>query len=80
VKTFVSIASLIGLLFLTASGPAHRQQCAEETKLVVLAPGQADAELKRYKQNGWALVEIMTGSPISRTDKLRGYLLKRPKQ
>jgi len=33
--------------------------------------------LKMYKEHGRVLEGIMTGTPISPTDQLRGYLLKR---
>ena len=39
---------LAGTLFVAACSTAHYQASTKETKIVVLAPAQADAELKKY--------------------------------
>lgn len=73
----VSIASMVSVLLLAAGSTPHPQARTKETKLLVVAPSQADAVLKKYKEQGWVLAGIMTGSPVSPTGQQCGYLLKR---
>jgi hypothetical protein len=68
---------MVSVLLLAACGTPYGQPRNVETKILVLAPSQADAALKKYKEQGWIFVGIMTGSPISPTGQLCGYLLKR---
>jgi hypothetical protein len=71
------MASMIGVLLLTPFSTPHPWARTKETKLLVLAPTQADAVLEKYKEQGWVFAGIMTGSPASPTGQQCGYLLKR---
>jgi hypothetical protein len=53
---------------------------AKGTRIVILAPDQAEAELKKHADDGWTCVGAITGTPVSPMDKLRGYMLVRQKQ
>ncbi|HEY1787258.1 MAG TPA: hypothetical protein VGJ73_03840 [Verrucomicrobiae bacterium] len=75
----VAFVFLAGELFLAGCSTKSHQASANETKISFLAPTHADAELKKYAENGWVLVGVVTGTPVSPTGELCGYLLKRPK-
>jgi outer membrane biogenesis lipoprotein LolB len=79
-KKSVVFAFMFSALLLTACSTAHHQSTAWETKTVLLTPSQADTELKKYAEDGWTCVGVITGSPVSPTGELRGYMLKRPKE
>jgi outer membrane biogenesis lipoprotein LolB len=76
-KKSVALAFLASTLFLVACSTTHHQTTTKETKIVILAPDQADAELKKYAQDGWTCVGVITGTPVSPMDKQRGYMLER---
>jgi len=73
----VSVTLMVSVLLLAACGTPNPQPRTKELKVLVLAPSQADAVLKKYRERGWVLEGIMTGSPVSPTGELAGYLLKR---
>jgi len=75
----VALAILASTWFLVACGTTHHQTTTKETKIVILAPDKADAELMKYALDGWTCVGVITGTPISPMDKQRGYMLERSK-
>ena len=79
-KRFIGPAFMAGTLFLAACRTTRPQATAWELKPVYLAPGQAHTELKKFARDGWTLVGVITNTPVSPTDDLREYLLKRPVQ
>jgi hypothetical protein len=79
-KGFIGFALAAGLLFLAACRTTQPQAKAWELKPIYLAPGQAATELKKYAKDGWTLVGVVTNTPMSPTDDLREYILKRPIQ
>jgi hypothetical protein len=79
-KKSVVLSFFASILILVSCSTTQHQTSAKETKVVILDPDQANAELKRYADDGWACVGVMTGTPVSATDKLRGYMLERSKK
>ena len=77
-KRFIGLALTTSTLFLAACRTTQRQATTWELKPVCLAPGQADAELKKYVRNGWTLVGVVTNPPANPADDRREYFLKRP--
>jgi hypothetical protein len=79
-KRFIGPAIIASTLFLAACRMTQPQATAWELKPVFLTPGQAHTELKKYAQDGWTLVGVVTNSPANSTGDLREYILKRPVQ